>query len=182
MSAADTAGSPGSPRASLRSLLRADFIARYPNATAWGAWRTLARFVTDPSLQAVLIVRLVQRSPGRLLFLWRTFTIARFRMEIFRSAIGPGLHLPHPFSIILAHGVRIGRDVTINHNVTIGFARAPQPGELLPSPAIGDRVVIGAGCIVVGPIQVGADSVLEPGAYVSRHVPPRSIVKRASGS
>jgi serine O-acetyltransferase len=125
----------------------------------------------------VLTLRLVLRTPGRYLFLWRTWTIAKYRIEIFRLEVGPGLHLPHPFMIVIADGTKLGSDVTIQSNVTIGFARAPRPGQVLPCPTVGDRVVIGAGSIVVGPITIGSDARLEPGALVTHDVAPGSVVK-----
>jgi serine O-acetyltransferase len=162
---------------SLRALLRADLLARYPGARSWSPWRIALRFLSDPSLQAVLTVRLVHRSPGRLLFLWRTWNIARYRMEIFRFEAGPGLQLPDPLDILVGPGTKLGSDVTIHRNVNIGFDRAPSPGQRLPCPTIGDRVVIGAGSIVVGPVTIGSDARLEPGAFVTRDVAPGSVVK-----
>lgn len=167
------------PQLSLRGVLREDLLARYPEATHWNGWRTAVRFLSDPSLQAVLTLRLVLRSRGRLLFLWRTWTIAKYRIDVFRCEIGPGLHLPHPFGVILARGTKLGSNVTIYHGVTIGFARAPRPGQRLPSPEVGDRVVIGPGSLVAGPICIGSDSRLAPRAFVDRDVPPGSVVEAA---
>jgi serine acetyltransferase len=164
--------------APLREVLRADLLARYPDAGSWSVFRRLWRFVTDPSLQAVLTVRIVHRGPARFIWLWRTWNIAKYRIEIFRFEVGPGLHMPHPFNILIGPGTRIGSDATIHHNVNIGFAAAPPPGERLPCPVIGDRVVIGTGTYILGPITVGDDAVIEPGAYVTRDVAPGTVVKR----
>lgn len=98
-------------------------------------------------------------------------------MEIYHAEIGAGLRLPHPFNIILARGTRLGRDVTLFHNVTIGYARAPRPGERLPSPEIGDGVVVGPGCVVAGDIRIGDGARLAPGAYVTRDVPAGVVVE-----
>jgi serine acetyltransferase len=164
-------------RPSLRGALRADLLARYPEAGGWSKARVVRLFVTDPSLQAVLTLRLILLTPGRWLWVWRTWNIARFRMEIFRIEVGPGLHLPHPCNISIGAYTKVGSEVTIHNNVNIGFARAPKPGQRLPSPTIGDRVVIGSGAWVVGPITVGSGARLEPGAFVSHDVEPGAVVK-----
>lgn len=165
------------PWRTLGSDLRADLLARYPEAGSWSRLRKVARFLSDPSLQAVLTLRLVLRTPGRWLFLWRPLNIARFQMEIYRTEVGPGLHLPHPVNTHLGVGTRVGSNVTIDNNVNIGFLRAPQPGNRLPSPTIGDRVVIGSGSMILGPITIGSDTLVEPGALVTDHVEPGSVVK-----
>jgi serine acetyltransferase len=165
---------------SLRTLgadLHADLLARHPEAESWGRLRKVLRFLTEPPLQAALTVRLVLLTPGRGLFLWRTWNIARWRMEIFRIEVGPGLHLPRPHGILIGPGTRIGSDVTIDERVNIGFARAPEPGQRLPCPTIGDRVVLGAGSMIVGPITVGSGARVEPGALVTRDVPPGAVVE-----
>jgi serine acetyltransferase len=158
-------------------VLREDLLARYPEAGGWSIARKLWRFATDPSLQAVLTVRLVLLTPGRFLWVWRTWNIARFRMEIFRIEVGPGLHLPHPFSILIGPGTKIGRGATIHHNANIGFDRAPKPGQRLPCPTILDGVEVGTGSIIVGDITIGDGAKLRPGAYVSRDVPAGATVE-----
>ena len=161
----------------LRAVLRADAAARYPDARDWGRLRLAWRFLADPSLQAVLVIRLVLASPGRFLFLWRTFTIARFRMEIFRSEVGPGLHLPHPFGIILARGTRLGRDVTLHQGVSIGWPRVSTSGPL-PSPSVGDGTVVGAGAVLIGDIEIGPGSWLGPRTFIEADLPAGSVIER----
>jgi serine O-acetyltransferase len=43
-------------------------------------------------------------------------------------------------------------------------------------PTVGDRVLIGAGATLLGPITVGADSVVGAGAVVVHDAPPHSLV------
>ncbi len=107
--------------------------------------------------------------------------IGKYRMDIFRCEIGPGLHLPHPCGVILARGTKLGSNVTVHHGTTIGFARAPAPGHWLPSPEIGDRVVVGPGSLVIGPIRVGSDSILGSRSFVKRDLPPGSEVRADGG-
>jgi serine O-acetyltransferase len=68
----------------------------------------------------------------------------------------------------------IGDDVQIRHNVTLGLAHHGAP--LTSLPIIEDRVLIGAGACVLGPITIGHDSVIAANAVVTRDVPPHSLV------
>jgi serine acetyltransferase len=165
------------PWRTLGAELQADLLARHPEARTWGLLRKVWHFLTDPSLQAVLTVRLVHRTPGRWLFVWRPLNTARFPMEVYRSEVGPGLHMVHPVNSHFGVGARVGSDVTIANNVTIGFARKARPGHRLPTPTIGDRVVIGPNALIAGAVTVGSDTRIEAGALVTEDVEPGSVVK-----
>lgn len=68
----------------------------------------------------------------------------------------------------------IGDDVHIRQNTTMGVSRrGAAPHE---KPVIGDRVDIGAAACLVGPITVGADSLIAANSLVNRDVPSRSVV------
>jgi serine acetyltransferase/CelD/BcsL family acetyltransferase involved in cellulose biosynthesis len=73
--------------------------------------------------------------------------------------------------IVLDEGTKIGRYVSIGHDVTIG-GRSRRWGV----PVIGDRCVIGAGAKLLGPIAVGEASVIGANAVVLDDVPPHSVV------
>jgi serine acetyltransferase len=77
--------------------------------------------------------------------------------------------------LVLAHGgrgvfinpaTRIGSDVTIQQQVTIGVVRG-EPA----APCIGDRLNIGAKASVLGAVSVGADATVGAHAVVIREVP-----------
>ena len=68
----------------------------------------------------------------------------------------------------------IGDDVQIRHNVTLGLANHNDPIHAIPT--IEERVILGAGCVVVGAITVGHDSVVAANAVVTQDVPPHSLV------
>ncbi|MEH1014445.1 serine acetyltransferase [Micromonospora sp. CPCC 206060] len=95
---------------------------------------------------------------------------------------GPGLRLFHPYGLVLHRGVRIGRNVTMYHRITIG--RRDLSGE----PVIGDDVTIGAGAVVLGPVVVGDRARIGAGAIVLDDVPvdgiavgPRADVRPPAG-
>ena len=83
--------------------------------------------------------------------------------------------LPHPFGIIVAAGARIGDDVVIGHQVTIGNRNG-----IMAAPKIGDRVYIGAGAKILGPVEVGNDAMIGANAVVTRDVPAGAKVVGAN--
>ncbi|MFI6760105.1 serine acetyltransferase [Micromonospora sp. NPDC050417] len=88
---------------------------------------------------------------------------------------GPGLRLFHPYGLVFHRDARLGRDVSVYHQVTIG--RRDHSGE----PQIGDGVTLGAGATVLGPVVVGRGAKIGAGATVLDDVPPggRAIGPRA---
>ena len=68
----------------------------------------------------------------------------------------------------------IGDDVQIRHNVTLGLAHHGAPLTTLP--IIEDRVLIGVGAVVLGPITIGHDSILAANTVVTQDIPPYSLV------
>jgi serine O-acetyltransferase len=85
--------------------------------------------------------------------------------------LGRRVRLWHHGGMIL-HAAGIGDDVHIRQNTTFGIARRDQ---LHAIPTIGDRVDIGCGACVLGPVTVGHDSVIGANAVVVRDVPPHSV-------
>ena len=86
--------------------------------------------------------------------------------------VGRRVALEHFGGMILIAD-RIGDEVIIRQNTTFGLAHH----ELLEGrPTIGDRVDVGAGAVVVGPITTGADAKIGANAVVTRDVPPGAIV------
>lgn len=92
-----------------------------------------------------------------------------------QAAIGPGLFIPHPGYIIVAFNSKIGRCCTLTQGVSIGHAAG---GEVLSfeAPVIGNRVYIGPGAAVLGPLNIGDDVLIGPNAVVTRSIPSRAVV------
>jgi serine O-acetyltransferase len=132
----------------------------------------LARMVLNPSLHAVVLVRLSNASPRWMHWFWRNVLIWKHGMDVvYKPIIGPGLLLPHPFGIAIGRNVRIGRRVTITHNVSIG-PNFGSPGV----PRIGDGALICANSKIFGDIEIGAGSIVGAGAFVDFDVPPGRVV------
>lgn len=84
------------------------------------------------------------------------------------ATIGPGLFIEHGFATTLTAST-VGADCWLNQQVTVGHTGRGQP-------VIGDRVRIGAGAVVVGPVHVGDDAVIGANATVVRDVPPGAVM------
>lgn len=80
---------------------------------------------------------------------------------------GPGLCVWHGTGLVLHKDVRLGEGVTLRHGITIGTVGEGDDGV---PPVLGDRVSVGAGAIVLGPIRIGDDAVIGAGAVVVRDV------------
>jgi serine O-acetyltransferase len=91
------------------------------------------------------------------------------------AVVGPGLYVPHTGCIVVSSAAQIGSNCTLGHGVTIGHAGGG--GRSADRcPVIGDRVYLGPGSAIIGPIQVGNDALIGVGAVVTRSVPPRAVI------
>jgi len=89
-----------------------------------------------------------------------------------RCRIGPGLHLGHPYTIIIGP-TTIGSNCSLTHNVTIGMGLSSGRRGI---PTIGNDVWIGPNAVLTGSIHVGDGATISAGSVVSRDVPPRALV------
>ena len=100
-------------------------------------------------------------------------------MDIHPAAVlGPGLFIDHATGVVIGETAEVGADVTIYHGVTLGGSSLDRGKR---HPTIGDRVTIGAGAKVLGPITVGDDSRIGANAVVVKPVPPDSVVVGVPG-
>lgn len=152
--------------------IRADFARARLGAGGEGR-RAALRALSKPGFACVLLRRLQEASVSlpvigrplrRLIWLWSVYA---FGSDIAIDAeIGGGLYLPHPHGIVIGR-CRIGRDVTILQNVTLG---AKRPG-LTDAPVVEDRVVIGAGAVALGRVTIGEGAVIGANAVVLHDIP-----------
>lgn len=88
------------------------------------------------------------------------------------ATIGRRFFIDHGMGVVIGETAEIGDDVMLYHGVTLG-GRSLNKGKRHPT--IGDRVTVGAGAKVLGPILVGADSAIGANAVVTHDVPADSI-------
>jgi serine O-acetyltransferase len=100
---------------------------------------------------------------------------------------GRNLDLPHyGLGVVIHPRTIIGDDVVIYHGVTLATDIALDDPRAM---RLGDRVFIGAGATLLGPIHVGDDGVIGAGSVVTGDVPagcvmagvPARIISRKDG-
>jgi serine O-acetyltransferase len=94
------------------------------------------------------------------------------------ARLGPGLFIDHGMGVVIGETAEVGEDCTIYHGVTLG-GTSLEPGKRHPT--VGDRVTIGAGAKVLGPIELGHDSRIGSNAVVVRTVHDNSVVVGVPG-
>jgi serine O-acetyltransferase len=100
-------------------------------------------------------------------------------VEIHPGAIlGTRLFIDHATGVVIGETAEVGDDVTIFHGVTLG-GTGRDTGKRHPT--IGDRVIIGAGAKILGPIKVGDDSRIGANSVVVKEVPSSSVVVGVPG-
>jgi serine O-acetyltransferase len=106
-------------------------------------------------------------------------TLLLTRVDIHPGAVlGPGLFIDHATGVVIGETAEIGADVTIYHGVTLGGSTLEHGKR---HPTVGDRVTIGAGAKILGPITIGHDSRIGANAVVVNPVPPDSVVVGVPG-
>ncbi len=89
------------------------------------------------------------------------------------NSIGKGLIIGHWGRIIINGNAKLGNDMMITHNVTIGRdIRGKRKGV----PTFGNRVCIRANSTVVGNVHIGDDVLIAPNTFVNFDVPDHSVV------
>lgn len=87
------------------------------------------------------------------------------------TQLGRRFLIEHFGGIVISGDTVIGDDVIVRNGVTLGLKRTGQAG----APIIGNRVDIGAGAKVLGPVRIGDDVVIGANAVVITDVPPNSL-------
>ena len=77
---------------------------------------------------------------------------------------GPGLVILHSIGIVINSQVRAGRNLVLEHGVTIG-------AEKNRCPVLGDNVFIGAGAKIIGAVRIGSDVKIGANAVVTKDIP-----------
>ena len=103
-------------------------------------------------------------------FLARAFT----QVDIHPGAtIGRRLFIDHGCGVVIGETAVIGDDVTLYHGVTLGGV-SWTPGKRHPT--LEDRVIVGAGAKILGPIRIGRGVRVGANSVVIRDVPDNMTV------
>lgn len=96
------------------------------------------------------------------------------------AQIGRRFFIDHGSAVVIGETVRIGDDVMLYHQVTLGSVgwwrdRLREPGEAR-HPTLEEGVIVGTNASILGPIVIGAHSVIGAHAVVLESVPSMSHV------
>ena len=126
-----------------------------------------------PGVHAIIIHRLAHRVWSiKLYWLARLIShIARIftGIEIHPGAlIGNRFFIDHGMGVVIGETAIIGDDCTIYHGVTLGGTSWKQGKR---HPTLEDKVVIGAGAKILGPITIGSGAKIGSNAVVVKDIP-----------
>lgn len=134
------------------------------------------------------IAHAIYRLGGR--FLARLFADighARTGIDIHPAAeIGEGFFIDHGTGVVIGETAIVGNSVRLYQAVTLGAKNFPadEAGNLVKGeprhPIIEDNVVIYSGATILGRITVGRDSVIGGNVWLTRSVPPGSVITQAN--
>jgi serine O-acetyltransferase len=129
----------------------------YPGVHAVWGYRVAHRMWQEPAL----------RLPARLL---SQAVRAITGVEIHPGArIGRRLFIDHGMGVVIGETAEVGDDVVMFHGTTLG-GTSMRHGKRHPT--VGDRVMIGTGAKVLGPVYIGDDARIGANAVVVHDVPP----------
>ena len=146
----------------------------------------------DPAAKSRLEILLLYGGPKAIffhriahpLYIAGLFFVARFVSEISRMLTGIEIHpgakigrrlvIDHGVGVVIGETAVVGDDCIIFHTTTLGGVRFD---PVKRHPTVGNRVLIGAGAKVLGPITLGDDCRIGANAVVLHDVPAGHVVK-----
>lgn len=94
------------------------------------------------------------------------------------SPVPERLFLPHPTGIVVDTCCEIGEDVVLLQQVTLGgrdpYHRPERAGQRI-DPILEEGVYVGPGARILGPVRIGAWSLIGANAVITTDLPPYSI-------
>ncbi|UXR64510.1 serine O-acetyltransferase [Bdellovibrio bacteriovorus] len=131
-----------------------------------------------PGPKAIALHRLAHH-----FYILKLYFLARFVAEISRwltgieihpgATLGKRLVIDHGFGVVIGETAVIGDDCIIFHGVTLGGLKFD---PVKRHPTVGNKVLIGTGAKILGPIEIGDGAMIGANAVVIRDVPPGSTV------
>jgi len=164
----------------LWDLIWSDYLAAYRykrESDRQRAFLFVPRMLTNASMHANVLVRLIQGTPLYTTWFWRRLLIALHASDVQpHCRIGPGLRMPHPVGVMVGHAM-IGRDAVLQHNisiaaVTFNWRSGGSPGFV----QLGDDVTIFPGTVIAGRLAVGDGAVIGANSLVVRDIPAGHVV------
>jgi serine O-acetyltransferase len=92
-----------------------------------------------------------------------------------KCEIGPGIFFAHPVGTVLG-AWRVGSNVTVFQGVTLGSKQPDMKFDPTLRPQIGNNVMLGTGCKVLGGIQIGDNVTVGANSVILNSVEPNQTV------
>lgn len=89
------------------------------------------------------------------------------------ARIGRRFFIDHGMGVVIGETAEVGDDVMLYHGVTLG-GRTRDGGKRHPT--LEDGVAVGAGAKILGPVVIGARSVIGANAVVTKDAPADSVL------
>jgi len=102
--------------------------------------------------------------------------IVLFGLEVSsRCEIGPGIFFPHSSGTVIGAN-RIGSNVTVYQGVTLGSKKLDMKFNPVLRPEVGDNVVLGSGCKILGGIRIGDNVTVGANSVVLESIEPNATI------
>ena len=121
---------------------------------------------------------------GHVLYRNKLHFLARLVCELSRFITGIEIHpgaqighrlvIDHGMGVVIGETATIGDDCIIFHGVTLGGLKFDRVKR---HPSVGNRVLIGTGAKVLGPVNIGDGARIGANAVVTKDVDPNTTVK-----
>jgi serine O-acetyltransferase len=115
-------------------------------------------------------------------YMLKLFFVARLICELSRWLTGIEIHpgaklgkrlvIDHGMGVVIGETAEIGDDCIIFHGVTLGGLKFD---PVKRHPTIGNKVLIGAGAKVLGPVKIGDGAKVGANAVLIKDVPPGAL-------
>lgn len=164
------------PLSDFLRVLRDDLQAAHEHDPA--ARSLLEVALAYPGVHAIWVYRLAHR-------MWQVPLLrlpARLVSQLARAATGVEIHpgarigerlfIDHGMGVVVGETAEVGDDVVLFHGSTLG-GKSMKRGKRHPT--LGDRVVVGAGAKILGPVWVGHDAQVGANAVVIADVPAGAV-------
>lgn len=98
---------------------------------------------------------------------------SKFGIDIELGAvIGYGLDIPHHMGIVITKKARIGCNLSLKQNTTVGNKQGLKEDDFI---IIGNNVDIGANTCIIGSITIGDNVTIGAMSFVNKSIPANSI-------
>jgi serine O-acetyltransferase len=174
---------------SLRGVLISDLRAAFVGDPAARNFPEI--LIGYPGMTAIIhhrLANILHRQGARLVArLMAEIAHARTGIDIHPGAsIGSGFFIDHGTGVVIGETAVIGNNVRIYQAVTLGARHFPtdDEGNIIKGdarhPIVEDDVVIYAGATILGRITIGRGSTIGGNVWLTRDVPPNSVVTQAT--